>query len=175
MNITLLPFHVTRERLKEFRRHESMPVDQRHTTMDIFTNSVIKVNFAEREDHLLGFRVVNSVQRRSGPFSKEVIVPVLKSVHPGSCAARAGLCSGMRIIAIGTSTTPHAENMPVSALDYSPARRVTELITDALQSSFIVDIRVDRRCCVLPINQRTINDQLGLFFFGCLRTMTQRS
>jgi hypothetical protein len=142
-----IPFAVSKKQLRKFQNASSSPmaVDNRCTPMDTSTNFIIQVNFAERKDAFLGFHVVDSVQRRSESFSREAIVPILKSVHPGSCAARVGLCSGMRIISIGTSTIRHAANMPVSELDYSPARRVIELINSALQSSFLVDFRVDKR------------------------------
>jgi hypothetical protein len=141
------PFQLTREQLKDFETTESSPmsVDERHTPMDTSTNSVITVTFAVTTGSYLGFCVVNSVQHQRTAFSKQLTVPILGSVRRGSCAARAGLCNGMRILAIGRTSVKHATRMPRrNTMDYSPAMKTIQLVSEALQSSSTVTFRIGK-------------------------------
>jgi predicted metalloprotease with PDZ domain len=138
---------LTTEQQKQFDMIETSPmhVDERVTIMDTSTNSVIQVTFADNKETSLGFRLVDSYQHQRGPFSDVLIVPVIESVRFGSRAAQAGLCSGMRIIAVGTTTVTLAKSMPRKDTDYSPALRTKEMILACLQSNTTLDIRVDTR------------------------------
>jgi hypothetical protein len=143
-----VPFAVSKKQLRSFKTAENSngSADVRDTPVDTSRNYVIQVNFAaEGNDDRLGFRIVNSIQHQRGSFSDPLIVPCILSVHPGSCAARAGLRHGMRILAIGMTTIKPARRMPQrNSIDYSPAHHVMILVSEALQRSRILNFRVDK-------------------------------
>jgi predicted metalloprotease with PDZ domain len=127
----------------------STSVDGNHdddTPMDHIQNHVITVKFSRDMDKMtkdFGFTIKNTIASLPGRTSGVMIVPTVHKIVTSSEADRAGVCIGMRIIAVGGTTIHRCRSMPSSSVDYSPARHCKQMIIDAIQSTCTVNIRVD--------------------------------
>jgi predicted metalloprotease with PDZ domain len=99
-------FAVSKAKVKEYNVQVplSTSVDGNHTPMDCETNHVIAVTFSRDMDKMtkdFGFTIKNSIASLPGRMSGVMIVPTVHKIDTSSEAARAGVCIGMRIIAVG--------------------------------------------------------------------------